>query len=313
MDTGQAQSIKLALEFNARIVRTTEFVEAVSDFESLMQMHNPDDPRAMMISGNAGVGKTELLNIMVKQFACKVDSDTISSQKVVFTKVTTQNKSLDDFAASILKSLGDPTPTYGIYSKKKDRIEALLKEQGVSVVIIDEFHDMIPKSKMDKNSRIVQAVKWLILNEKNPVSVVLAGTTELEQLLSIDDQINTRCINQIRLEPFSMINLDECQRYLSFAKSLLSYMPSKVISAENAFFYKRLLLASGGNCRVLKNILIKAIQFTPPYEPITIDTMHLAWQKGVNKKQRELTEIAPFLAPEKAVNARLVKLELLSA
>ncbi|MBY0420523.1 MAG: TniB family NTP-binding protein [Pararheinheimera sp.] len=313
MDTGKAQSMKLALEFNKKLVRTAEFVEALSDFESLLLMHDPDDPRAMMISGNAGVGKTALLKTMVKQFACIVDSDTISSQKVVMMKATTQNKSLDDFVTEVLKSLGDPTPTYGSYGKKKSRIEALLKERGVIVVIIDEFHDLIPKSKMDQNSRIVQLVKWLFLNAVNPVSVVLAGTTELEELLSIDDQIKTRCLNQIRLEPFSMINLDECQRYLSFAKSLLSYMPSKVISAENGFFYKRLLLASDGNCRVLKNILVKAIEFTTPYEPITIDTMHRAWQKGVNEKQREFTGIAPFLAPEKAVNARLVKLELLSA
>ena len=312
MDTGKEHSIKLSLEFKHRIVRSAEFVEAVADFESLVQMHDPDDPRAMIISGNAGVGKTALLKTMVKQFACKADSDAISSQKVVMIKVTTQNKSLSDFAAAILKSLGDPTPTYGSYERKKERIEVLLKAQGVIVVIIDEFHDMIPKSRMDKNSRIVQAVKWLFLNEMNPVSVVLAGTTEIEQLLNFDQQINSRCTNLIRLHPFSMFNLDESQRYLSFAKSIVSYMPSKVIPAENVFFYKRLLLASDGNCRVLKNILVKAIEITPPHEPITMDTMHQAWQKGVNEGQREFTEIAPFLAPEKAVNARLVKLELLS-
>lgn len=303
----QSNSFEKSKKFSSVVVATAQTKAGMEQLTHLLDSYC-DTPRMIIVSGDPGNGKTVLLKCFLEKNRSKYATD-IHHKNVVMLNVSTQNKSCDDLAVEILKQLGDIAPTLGTFSKKKLRIEKLLLALNVMVLIIDEFHDLIPKSKMDGNNKVIRFIKWLLLNNTHPVSLVLSGCTEIEDLINIDQQIETRCNNIIKMESLNFKTSEQQRDFILLLKSLISHFPIPFkLDINDRLTYKKFILASLGNARILTAILKRSIEITAQDQTVTSAILDEAWYKTTTIKTKEIIGIRPFLSKENTIDEALKRL-----
>lgn len=300
---------ELSAIFSKVTIPTRQTKTGIEDLEHLLDSHC-DTPRMIIVSGEAGTGKTVLLKTFVERNKTKYSTKE-QHLNVIMLNVSTQNKSCDDLAVEILKQLGDIAPTYGNFSKKKQRIERIFLELNVMMVIIDEFHDLIPRSQMDGNNKIIRFIKWLLLNNTHPVSLVLSGCPEIEELIHVDAQIETRCNNLIKLNAYRFISEQDQTEFMILIKSLLKYFPKEInVDLTQRLTYKRFILASKGIPRIITAILKRSIELSESDSTVTLKILDKAWDKTTNYPA-EHKKVRPFLAPEESIDNKLNELGIM--
>lgn len=296
--------------FSEVVIPTAQTKYGMGELECLLDSHC-DTPRMIIVSGEPGTGKTILLKTFVARNKSKYATEE-QHKNVIMLNVSTQNKSCDDLAVEILKQLGDIAPTLGTFSKKKLRIEKLLSSLNVMLIIIDEFHDLIPKSKMDGNNKVIRFIKWLLLNNTHPVSLVLAGCTEIEELIYVDSQIETRCNDIIKMKSYKFKTPEDQSEFMIFLKSLFSHYPIPLsFSLDQRLIYKRFILASLGNSRILTAFLKRSIELSKSDNPVTLQILEEAWFKTTTEKTKSYIKIRPFSANELTIDKALNRLGIM--
>jgi len=296
-----------ALKFGNALVQDSDYMHAWSALE-YTHMAQTIDPRCMLLIGHSGDGKTSILTRYQASCAVKKRHE-LSPQHVVLVTATSK-LSVHNFASRVLRALGDPAPNTGTFASKEERLQCYKQKLGLELVIIDEFHDLLPKGYYDMRSGIVKFIKWLMVELK--VSVIMSGLPLSEEILSIDEQIETRCNDIVEFTRFSMCNKEQTQRYASFIKSLMSEFPTSIkgLFSSDGSGLLRLLLATHGNKRRLKDLLIYAIQATPESDSTTQAILHDAWTHTVSRMIRNEAKALPFSSTLKQVKSSLVDLGL---
>lgn len=306
----QNNNFEKSSKFSKVVIPTAQTKYGMGELVHLLDSHC-DTPRMIIVSGEPGTGKTVLLKTFVALNRTKYATEN-QQKNVIMLNVSTQNKSCDDLAVEILKQLGDIAPTLGTFSKKKLRIERLLSSLNVMLIIIDEFHDLIPKSKMDGNNKVIRFIKWLLLNNTHPVSLVLSGCSEIEELIYVDSQIETRCNNLIKLQSYKFDTPDQQKEFMTFLKSLLKHFPISIrINLNEWLIYKQFILASLGNARLLTAMLKRCIEISESDKPVTLQTLDEAWFKTTTEKTQKTINIRPFIAKESAIDKALSRLGIM--
>lgn len=296
-----------ALKFGYALVQDFDYQHAWAAIQ-YTHMAQTLDPRCMLLIGQSGDGKTSILNRY--QASCSIKKTHELSPRNVILVTATSKLSVHNFASRILRALGDPAPNTGTFASKEERLLCYKQQLGLELIIIDEFHDLLPKGYFDMRSGIVKFIKWLMIELK--VSVVMSGLPLSEEILSIDEQIETRCNEIVEFTGFNMCNKEQTQRYASFIKSLMAEFPTSIrgLFSTDGSGLLRLLLATHGNKRRLKDLLIYAIQTTPDTESTTQAILHDAWTRTVSKMTRNEAKALPFSSTLKQVKSSLVDLGL---
>ncbi|MGO1502578.1 MAG: TniB family NTP-binding protein [Marinobacter sp.] len=209
---------------------------------------------SMAIVGRPNNGKTTL----VRRFITKHPSRT--TEKGIQTPIvlTYMPASSDEpkFWTSLLTQLMITHRPAASARALQNQAERVLREMGVRVLIIDEFHHLA-SAPLRQQENVLAALKNL--SSSLSLSLVLVGTQALLGALRADDQLATR------LTPYVLdrweANRNFQQLLFKFEKQLPLQNPSNLASPELANeIYSRSMQTIGGTKVVLVQAAIKAIE-----------------------------------------------------
>lgn len=254
-------------------------------------------PKAMLLKGKPGTGKTLSALTAMNSLHQESSSDSLTTKPSVYINVSLFN-SPGQLLSAILEQLGDINPYKGVQPQKVKTIIRLFKEQGVKLVIIDEFQDILPKSRIQPTSKIYRFLKGFL--DECGVPFLLLGTDNSERFLEVDNQIRTRFLPTQELYTFNCLSESEKLRFALIIESVLSELPRKtkgldftesyddengeeVISLKsNHNMLYRLNLATSGLMRVIVNLLTECIELTDPDDIVDNDILKNAYDNVVN-------------------------------
>ncbi len=247
----------LVRDFAANLIFHPRFeagLSLVQDFVAVGTVN--DQAPCMLLTGPAGVGKTELVKQHLRDCPPRSDGDTDRVPVVFFqTPADVKEKAL---AEALLAELGDPAPHRGSKVDKTRRVKGFIKELGLRLIILDEFQHFTG-NRTDRG--LLQAASWLkqILNEAG-CPILLVGTEEADAVLRRDQQLARRCFARHRFEPFRWDAHDDRTQFLELVRIYDNMLPmperGTLLGDEMGL---RLCLATHGRFGRLTHLLQKAL------------------------------------------------------
>lgn len=302
-----------------------DFQEAHDSIEKLLS-YKGRKPKGRLLKGPPGCGKTFASLTVMNSLHKEIDTNDLSTKPCVYVNVSLFN-SPSQLLSAILEQLGDINPYKGVQPQKIKTIIRLFKELGVKLIIIDEFHDILPKSHILPTSKIYRFLKGFL--DSCGVPFLLLGTENSERFLEVDDQIRTRFLPTQELYAFSCLSEEEKLRFALIIESVLLKLPRKTkgldftetfidedgneaikLKSSHNMLY-RLNLATDGLMRVIVDLLTECIEITKADDIVDTDILMLAYDNVVNDNN----SINPFDMSNtlSRVKARLVKKGLYNA
>lgn len=206
---------------NTLIVHHPRFREAVS----LLDRCHRDSQRGGeaicgAILGASGVGKTSVVNHYCRLHPPQ-ETDTGTRQPVL--KVTLQPDARPKgIAADLLLALGDPAWSSGTVQTLTSRAVRLLKDCGVELIVMDEFHHLFDADRAKVMTKASQWLKVLVVNTGIPV--VVCGMPEAEYVLSAE-HTERRFKERLTLRCFTWRTSQGQREFASMLKKLDETLP----------------------------------------------------------------------------------------
>lgn len=233
------------------------------------------EPECLLIVGPSGVGKTSLIENYISKHA---PSQTISGTTVpvLYTEIPV-SATMKDMASALLGALGDPLADKGTLNSKTLRLERLMSECKVELMILDEFQHFIDRESEKVLRSVSDWLKNLINRTKTPI--VLVGMPESIRVLTSNDQLARRFSAQEKLTPFRWDGRykEEFCKFLEFVAERLPYPTDPPIYSPEVA--QRLFWATEGRAGLVMKILRAACiaTFTEvTVTPKTVTLPHLA-------------------------------------
>ncbi|MBQ0822671.1 TniB family NTP-binding protein [Microvirga sp. HBU67558] len=157
---------------------------------------------------------------------------------------------VNDLAAAMLMSLGDPDPTQGTEKERLRRIHEQVERQQVRIIIFDELQHLISRENDKVNHESADWIKQL-LNDLG-CGFVLAGTERVTRLFIVNDQLPLRLDDPVfEMKPFdrnSSSDVEAHRGYLAnWDRAIVDCEGLKALShLANKDFSERILLAGQG-------------------------------------------------------------------
>ena len=210
------------------------------------------EPDCLLTTGEAGMGKTTL----IKQFMAKsprVISEDETNVPVLSTYLPT-TKSDKDVISHLLRELGDPAEGEGgTATKLTKRFVDLLKETGVEMIIIDEFHHAIETKSEMVIHRVADLLKNIVSDSKIPM--VLFGMPWSTHILNVNHQLARRFDIHKHITHYTKDTFTDFRKFLKKVDKKLPFEQSSNLSDEELAF--RLFAASKGNLSLLMKGFIR--------------------------------------------------------
>jgi len=129
------------------------------------------------------------------------------------------------FFGAILDELGFPHMFSDRVAKRQDAAVRVLRETGVSVLVIDELQNLLSGSRLHQR-RLLNLLRWL--GNELQIPLIGAGTPEALHAIQSDDQLANR-FEPVRLQPWR--NGEEYGQLLSTLEALLPLRRPSHLSA----------------------------------------------------------------------------------
>lgn len=214
------------------------------------------EPMSCYVVGASGVGKTMLAKtakrMILEQTVPNKDAEITPVIMITFRSGAVP----DQVRKDMLKKLKVDFSGY-----KNEDLEELLHKQlhvcGVRLVIFDEFQHLVRKYAKDVNKKACEFVKTFI--DDTEIPVVLLGTPDGKKLFELFDELRTRFVEAGELVLMSCENKGSFEYFRYFIKELMANFPLETVDLSTDENIQRLMLATGGNLRVLKKLLIDVL------------------------------------------------------
>lgn len=226
------------------------------------------EPDCVLVTGETGVGKTTLIEQYMSKSPRLILED--KTKVPVLSTYLPTTKSDKDVISHLLRELGDPAEGEGgTATKLTKRFADLLKETGVEMIIIDEFHHAIEKKSEMVIHRVADLLKNIVSDSKIPM--MLFGMPWSTHILDVNHQLARRFDIHKHITHFTKDTFPEFRKFLDKIDKKLPFEQSSNLSDEELAF--RLFAASKGNLSVLikgfiRRAGIKAVETGQPNIPI---------------------------------------------
>lgn len=186
---GQGPAPRLAFMKKDRWIGYPLAASILEDLDDLVDQYDPVRPSCRLIVGPADNGKTRILRHLVERHpATHMSNGSAANIPVLF--IPSPNRPKEELLlATILTKLGTPVPASDNLRRLQSRLDLILPQVGLKVLLIDEFHSSIQGSKKQTHD-FLQAVKKLSNDYR--ISIVGAGLLSAHNAIATDDQLDTR-------------------------------------------------------------------------------------------------------------------------
>ena len=299
------------LAFNEKTILHTQLKTAMQAIKNTHSMSGIVGT-GMLLLGPSGVGKTRILESYTKSYLSQqndLETKTLSRRPILSIRVPA-SPTPKAILEKLLTAAGHPFPTSSTQSKLEIKLQAVIKNQHVSLIILDEFQHML-KSQAQKSTRsVLNFIK--VLMDENKLAVVMAGTPEaLDSIQGFEELYQRFTHEHIQLQPFSIDSPEETAKFSSYLmaceKILLDLgIHSMPMTSETNL--ARIYLTSGGKLRLINRLIVKAIQSAAEKSNLTLMDFALAnTNPPLNPK---LGTFNPFKAKPDAIAKRIKEVRL---
>lgn len=250
------------------------------------------EPKCMLITGEAGVGKTTLFSRYQQKFPRYETKDGIFVP--VLSAIIEVPATIKNLATALLTNLGDPEAERGTSVTMTLRARRLLEACGVELIIFDEFQHFIDR---DSKKILMTVSDWLknFLNEtKKPM--VLIGMPNSAEILDANKQLRRRFAMRESLEPFKWDTSEhqrEFRQFLQILDKRIPLMERSYLADEWMAF--RFYNASNGLVSSVMKIATRAIALAleESSEKLTLETLAQAYEDELRAANPKA--VNPFL------------------
>ncbi len=239
-------------------------------------------PACSLLTGEAGVGKTNLCRAIVNHYR----ADTDRSAAYVSTKVGAyylqipSPVTIRSLASVMLDEMGDPKPQYGTALGMTRRLVKLSSKTSIRAKFLDEFQHLWSATSRGPGGdtardNVRNWIKTLIEHVKVPI--ILVGMPSCEELIDADKQLSRRFPYRFRLFdiPLERDKEPEFQTYLAlYASEAARLLRVKLPGFENRDDALRVYATTRGNpsCvhELFKCAVLEAMHADLPQEGLTL-------------------------------------------
>ncbi len=231
------------------------------------------EPLCMFIGGATGEGKTTLQRCYGETVAYTVQGEEIPVLLVRAPARGTEKK----LVTAMLRSIGDPGANFGSVDVQTARLNNLMDDFKVEIVLVDEFQQFVDRD----NSRVLQNqcdwVKDLIDISRR--AFIFCGMPWAVNILERPEnqQLGRRIPIRRQLEPFGWKTEEERTSFRAFLKILESQLPlperSRLASPSMAF---RIFCATNGRVGKIMRLVRRAAELAVLEDMPSIDLAILA-------------------------------------
>jgi hypothetical protein len=174
-------------------VSTNKFELVKRHFEGLLGRAAAGfEGSCLLIHGRAGAGKTHIINQLTTNPDLQPDVTAESFCQPVLKVVAPVPCTLSTLGLRILQELGYIPRKKLMQNELWDRVEANLKSQGVSMLVIDEMQNVLIGRNVVEQEKIAMMLKSLMVLEENPIQLVLSGSTGLPEFIQKSGELYRR-------------------------------------------------------------------------------------------------------------------------
>lgn len=237
-------------------VMTPHFQSGMFKLDQWMSCANAGSYVCGLTLGESGTGKTVLLKMFEAKHPPTRDAEGIL-RPVVFVE-TPHHPTAIAVLETILKALGDPRPEKGSRTQKMVRLETLLSEQKVRLLLLDDLQHMV-----DKNQNLVlydtaECLKEIIIN--NPVGIIGSGLVDALLVVKSNEQLKRRHVAPFHMPRFDWLDDESREVFVAvlgaFHARLSMFELPRLDGIEMAL---RMYLATGGLIDFIAKILKQAV------------------------------------------------------
>ncbi|MBM7070679.1 TniB family NTP-binding protein [Shewanella sp. 202IG2-18] len=282
-----------SLSFFVATMQLKKILDAMKIIREFSKINNYEVmPKCMLLTGEAGVGKTYFIKQYVDSYPRYDISDDFGEKTIVPVLYCELPKAKHPkpVVSQLLYKLGDPLKGLkGDVRELTERLIHLLKETKTELIIVDEVQHAIETT----NRNVIQEIgEWFkILINESRIPIVLVGVPWAQPVIDVNAQLRRRVRYHYELKNYTLKTFDEFQMFL---QKIEERLPVKIYTTlwevEMAF---RLFAASNGNLsELLEGTIIPAceIAITNSQEVVTEENFIEAIDENSNFKYKN-----PFL------------------
>jgi hypothetical protein len=261
--------------------KARKFVDALLDRRKRLLK-----PGGLWIIGDGGVGKSFVLNDIHKRHPL-IDTNIARITPLIWLSFRSR-PSISDLLCTMLLQLGqDPDLMKNRDNQHlEDSLVDALKASGTLGIMFDEAHHLwLTTTGKRHKDRIGGLIGDLLkrLYDATPLAYIFSGTPGLTDAVFLDKQVSTRWPGIITLKQF---NLDKQFYGLLNALDRAIPLPEPTVLAQKKFADK-IHMSTGGNFRLIKELLGEAIFLAANDDSPKIGMKHLAESHFITFGDRE--------------------------
>jgi hypothetical protein len=245
-----------------------------------MKSSRSQEPRCFMVTGESGCGKTSLAKAYRRKYP-PVETENGTTIPVLYSLISAP-ATVKGVTAGLLASMGEPFPGHGTITTMTPKLDTLLANCGVQLIILDEFQHLIDK---DSKRVLFNTADWLKnLIDRTGIPVVLMGLPESYQILKDHKQLRRRFSAHVNLEPFGFESDAEINEFRIFLKMVDDHLPLSQRSNLYEFYTAlRFFLASDGFIWKVMQIVKAAVEyaFEARQESLSLAILEKAYEEEI--------------------------------
>jgi hypothetical protein len=240
------------------LIPHTAFEEATCRLEQCFDYADgASEPICIALVGESRTGKSRALEECLIRHAKVRQSDGLN---IPILRVTTPPKpSVSGLAERMLRAMDDPKPCAGTESAKTMRLQTLMANTGVRMVMIDEFQHFYDKSSHKVWHYVADWLKTLVDDAK--VALIVAGLPTCRAVIDQNEQLAGRFLSPVFMPRFDWRDDDQREEFTAilsaFQESIGEHFELPVLDGPEMAF--RCYCSSGGLIGYLSKFLRQAV------------------------------------------------------